>query len=89
MAHEMSSPKSFEAQLYFYPIALISRVVENKKLNNVQNAAHTTSASMAAQLVKKASDTLMKSCSNSSLRVMTQVYLSFNPGVLRLQLLSQ
>lgn len=92
MAHipcKMSAPKAFEAQPYFRAMSLMSREVEKKKPNIVQNVVNGMLAGMAVQVVQKAWYTLMMFCPLRSLRIVIQTYLWFSPVVKSFQVLSQ
>lgn len=53
MLYEVSLPKAFEAQLYCFELALMSKEVVRKKLNIVQNVVNTTLGGMLFHLVQK------------------------------------
>lgn len=63
LSYEMSAPIVFDAQLYYYVAALMSRKVERKNRNIFRNVLNSTMAAMAGQLVRKALDALKWSCS--------------------------
>lgn len=55
-------PTVFEAQLYFYAVALKSGEFGRKKINFVRNLVNSTMAGMVIPHVRKACDELKKLC---------------------------
>lgn len=85
----MSVPTAFGAQIYFHSTALTSRSNESKKLNNVRNAVNSTLVGMAVQLMQKDWDVITRSCSFGRLRIVINLYLSFNSEAMRFQVFSR
>lgn len=67
-----------EAQLDFHAVASMSRKVEMNRVRIVQIAQNNAMAGMAAHLVRKALNSLTKSCLHGSLRVVRKSYLWFH-----------
>lgn len=85
----MGVPEAFKAQFYIHVIVLMRGEVYKKKLNIIRSAVETTLASIAVQLVQKASDASTKSFLLGSLRVVVEPYIYFNPAVVQFQVVSQ
>lgn len=79
----MSLPRSFEAQLSFLIMAMMSNDVGRKSLSTVRKAINSRPAGMVVKLLQKVWDAITRFYVIEPLWVVKQPYLWFNPAVIQ------